>query len=295
MLGPASPAAMWRSITDRAKYAAKTSPGTTASELQREYVYQRLLARVFYDQRQPWVLKGGTALLMRVDDARHSKDVDLLHKAHDLDTALDDLQRTLDQDLGDWMHFSVKSAIPLGANQQPGVEGQQINIHVYCGTNNILQFHIDLVVGSRMTADPDIKTASTVIAVPGIPAPYVRLYPIVDHIADKVCATESSYPNGLSSRGRDLVDIIIMARTQSINGTALRTAIDQERVIRKLPLRQKFVIPGAWATSYSKEAENTSCPASFNEAVQLAQRFIEPVLRADSDERDWLPQHETWA
>lgn len=37
----------------------------------------RFLARVFHAPEAPWVLKGGTAVLARVDDARTTKDVDL--------------------------------------------------------------------------------------------------------------------------------------------------------------------------------------------------------------------------
>ena len=37
---------------------------------------------------RPWVLKGGTAVLARVDDARTTKDVDLLGVLDDIDVAL---------------------------------------------------------------------------------------------------------------------------------------------------------------------------------------------------------------
>ncbi|WP_420811603.1 nucleotidyl transferase AbiEii/AbiGii toxin family protein [Nocardia mangyaensis] len=38
-----------------------------------------MLARVFVDPFGPWILKGGTSLLVRIPGARHSQDLDLLH------------------------------------------------------------------------------------------------------------------------------------------------------------------------------------------------------------------------
>ncbi len=53
-----------------------------------EFVNDRFLARVFHAPDAPWVLKGGTAVLARVDDARTTKDVDLLGELDDIDVAL---------------------------------------------------------------------------------------------------------------------------------------------------------------------------------------------------------------
>src|SRR6266545_3261685 len=73
----ALPAAFRAALTDRLKNLAASSAFTVA-ELQRQFAYDRLLARIFRaPDAQRWVLKGATALLARLDVARHSKDVDL--------------------------------------------------------------------------------------------------------------------------------------------------------------------------------------------------------------------------
>ncbi|MFV2145838.1 nucleotidyl transferase AbiEii/AbiGii toxin family protein [Isoptericola sp. G70] len=292
---PPSPVAMWSSITARAKAASRTS-SKTPGELQREYVYGRLLARVFADQDDSWVLKGGTALLMRVEDARHSKDVDLLHRVRDLSAAEVDLRRVLAQDLGDWMRFVVTGTFPLGGDQQPDVSGMQVNVECFCGAQKIQAFHIDLVVGSLMTADPDVAAAPSVIAVPQIDPPRLRLYPVVDHVADKVCATEAVYPGGReSSRVRDLVDLLVIARTQQIDGSALDAAIAGERTHRGLPGRDAFTVPAAWSTTYAKVAANTPSPSGFDEAVVLAGDFLDPVLQGAVSGLSWSPETGRWA
>jgi len=47
-------------------------------ELRREFLFQRFLALIFSGPPVQWVLKGGASLLMRLGDARFSKDLDLL-------------------------------------------------------------------------------------------------------------------------------------------------------------------------------------------------------------------------
>lgn len=83
-----SPAALRAALTDRLKRLAGTSP-FTVTELQRQFTYDRLLARVFTaPDADRWVLKGAAALLARLEIARHSKDVDLSWQSTvDLDEA----------------------------------------------------------------------------------------------------------------------------------------------------------------------------------------------------------------
>ncbi|MBA2324515.1 MAG: nucleotidyl transferase AbiEii/AbiGii toxin family protein [Pseudonocardiales bacterium] len=58
--------------------------GRTYNQVALEFALQRFLARVFADADSPWVLKGGTSLLVRLAGARHSRDLDLLHPSVDL-------------------------------------------------------------------------------------------------------------------------------------------------------------------------------------------------------------------
>jgi hypothetical protein len=71
--------ALWSAATSRAKTTAKET-GVSSHALLRRFVFDRFLARVFHDPSSPWVLKGGTAVLARVHDARTTKDVDLFHQ-----------------------------------------------------------------------------------------------------------------------------------------------------------------------------------------------------------------------
>jgi len=73
----ASSSAMWESALAQGRPRARER-GVDAQGLQRRLVYSRFLARAFASPDSPWVLKGGTAALMRVPTGRTTKDVDLL-------------------------------------------------------------------------------------------------------------------------------------------------------------------------------------------------------------------------
>lgn len=276
----ATGAAMWRAASARAKSAAKTT-GRPAGELMREFTYERLLARVFDGLDEAWVLKGGTALLARVENARHSKDVDLVARLQDVDDAVEQLRQALGRDLGDFFTFDIVDVqIPDDTDQRPGVHGRTLRIVPTVGTVALNWIKMDLVTGSLMTAEPDHHPAPGLVEVPGIAKPTYRLYPAVDHLADKLCATEALYSGKPSTRDRDLVDIIVIARTQTLSLSKLRTAIGGERTKRGLPERDTFEVPAAWESRFPKTASATRWAADldFAAAIDLARRLLGPAL-----------------
>ena len=91
-----------------------------------------------------------------------------------------------------------------------------------------------------MTATPDDVSALVDIDV-GLPPPSYRAYPVVDHIADKVCAMLETHPRAggdpiASTRYRDLVDLATFARASEIDGAALSKALRSEAQRRDLTL-----------------------------------------------------------
>ncbi|HYO20465.1 MAG TPA: nucleotidyl transferase AbiEii/AbiGii toxin family protein, partial [Dermatophilaceae bacterium] len=105
---PNSPQAFRRSLGDRIKRQAASGHRST-QQLQRQFLLQRFLVRVFADPSGPWVLKGGTGLLIRLPEARHSRDVDLLHTDGDIGTALKELRDLVGADVGDPLIFTLGS------------------------------------------------------------------------------------------------------------------------------------------------------------------------------------------
>jgi hypothetical protein len=108
-------------------------------------------------------------------------------------------------------------------------KGRRIYLVARLGAKLYASFHIDLVVGTAMSGEPDLVEPITSIDIAGLIRPRYRAFPVVDHISDKLIATVESHQSAgevrPSSRVKDLVDLALIARTQVVGGPELRRAI----------------------------------------------------------------------
>lgn len=124
--------------------------------------------------------------------------------------------------------------------------------------------------------------------------PY-RLYPVADQVADKVCATIADYSGRPSSREKDLVDLVVIAVTQTVDAASLRQAIATECAQRRLQFPIAFTIPAHWGPAYARLARNTPAePYGIIAACELMHDFIDPVLLGRISGA-WDPETRTWA
>lgn len=130
-----------------------------------------------------------------------------------------------------------------------------------------------------MTSAPELRT-DPVLDLRGLQAPTMRLYPVVDHIADKLCATQAVYGASgerRSSRVRDLVDLVVLARSQDVDGAALIAALRGEWTHRGLAGTPVFDPPAEWERRYPPEARRAPVVAPFTrfeDAVALVGDFL---------------------
>lgn len=244
--------------------------------------------------------RAATPSLTRVHDARTTKGIDLLAELADLDTAVARLREAVEVDLGDHSRFVITGTRSAsGGTMQPDVEGYKVSIDAYCGVKRRDHFSVDVVTGSVMTAKPDVQTRPGLV--PAVAPTRVRLYPVVDHIADKLCATQSTYGTAgdqPSSRVRDLVDLVVFARTQRIDGTELAEAITAEWTHRGLPGAPFFAPPETWVRLYTAEARRVPACGdilTFDAAVELTTALLGPALDQTATGQQWSPQSRTWA
>lgn len=291
--------ALWAAVTARAKTQALET-GVPAGELVRRFVIDRFLARVFALPGDEWVLKGGNATLTRVRDARATKDIDLAAEISDSSAAHAKLQDATMIDLNDHFRFVVTgSRATSGGAMQPGIAGIKVTIEAYCGAKRRDRFSVDVVSGSVMSTEPDMRSRPSLV--PAIPPVSVRLYPVVDHIADKLCATQSKYGTAgdqPSSRVRDLVDLVVFALTQPVDGRALSDAIAAEWSHRRLLGSPFFDPPKEWGRTYAQLARKVpACgdTVTFDAAVSLVTDFLSPALDRTAAGRIWSPARRDWA
>lgn len=259
----------------------------------------RFLSRVFADgESSEWLLKGGTSMLARVRETRATKDVDLASSTQTTEEAVDALCKCAAQDLGDHIRFELtRNRITGQGDHQPGVETRRL---VFTASDQqtgrwIGDVPVDLVVEPPPVGDIEtIEPANRLRLTRSVRSSPYRLFPIADQVADKVCATHMRYPSGHhSSRVKDLVDLVVIARTQRVDLDQLRLAIETKRVLSRLDPFDTFTTPDDWDTTYRRLATSTQATGKVhdvNTARQLVQELVDPALQPPRHlKQTWVP------
>lgn len=290
-----SPGAFRRALTDKLKAAAEKSRWDLP-QLQRQMAYDRLLERLYLVD-EGWVVKGATALLARDLGVRATIDIDV-YRGIAAKVAERELRDAAARDIGDWFRFE------LGPPQAAGgaADGRRLPVTAYVGETVWAQFHVDLVGSDvTMTGEPEDMPALARVAMPDVEQHGYRVYPLVDHIADKVAATFDRYGDSEapSTRFKDLVDLVAIVTEASVKAEAQMAALASEAKRRRITLPQRFTVPerDLWEPGYAAEARRSllAVAPTLDEALAVVSPFLDPLLdRAgagtwDPKEGRWLP------
>ncbi|MCL2826186.1 MAG: nucleotidyl transferase AbiEii/AbiGii toxin family protein [Eggerthellaceae bacterium] len=274
------------------KAAAKASPMDTSRAISGFY-FHRLLCRVFSEENPLFILKGGQGMLARTIDARSTRDIDLLSNEPEVDAALKELRRLASIDLGDFVTFEFESARPIKTEDEYRT-GMNVSIVPLLGTKRMQAVSIDLVADKTPCEDAERITPSDRIDVAGVPVFDYYVYPVAYAVADKLCAIIETHNEHPSSRVKDLVDILIYATTEAIDGASFSKQVRTETAARKLSLPKSFSLPQQWRDNYhavfAKLCKQTGLPFQFHSLDQgegLARKLIDPMLANEVDGKIW--------
>jgi hypothetical protein len=286
-------------IKDAARKAYEADLSVSIQERIRQATFDRFLCRIFAeDDASEWVLKGGTGMLARVPSSRATRDVDLWHSGFTLEQALNDLRRLASLDLDDHFRFVyVDHSYTLAGDTQPYTDGYRAVFDTYIGVKKSTSVHVDLAIGIGLTGVVSVVPPANRLRLPRLATHDYRLYPIVDQIADKVCATMAIYSTGASSREKDLVDLVVIANTQNVDASSLRIAIASESRRRGLDPFDHFIIPSAWGRTYAQMTRSIPHCANYrgiDAAKVLVSQFLDPVLGSREFSGRWDHVTRVW-
>lgn len=281
--------------------AARRSPRDTGKEIE-AFARDRLLCRVFSETHPSFILKGGQGMLARTGAARETRDVDMLGLSTSLTDSLEDLKRVAALDLDDFFSFEFVSASPIKETEEYR-EGLKVKFSVFCGVQKLPILSIDLVSDPAFHGQPWKKTPEARLVVGDLPVFDYLLYPIEHVIADKVCATYETYDGRPSSRVKDLVDLGIVALSETIDGSAAASQLLLEFKLRKIDLPSQFAIPREWEEtagcrqSYRNLVSQTgyiSQLGDMHSCVKMVRSLINPLLSRSSEGKTWNPAIREW-
>lgn len=295
----ADPAALRQAINERLRALVRDDPQMQLTDLQRQFAYDRLLTRVFLVDRERWVLKGAAALLARLHGrTRHTLDLDLYDQQSGPEEAETGLRDAAAQDVGDFFRFTLSPGRPVA---QAGA-ARRVPIVAYLGATEFASFHVDLVTGLAMTGEPDDADPLVPIELSGLEKVRYRLYPIADHIADKVCALLERHSRGEgasqgSTRYRDLADLVVIAHSEEVQSEDLRVALASETRRRGLSLPTTLPTPTTgWRSGYARVARDVPHlrERDLDAALSTVRTFLDPVFEG-RDADVWDPATMRWS
>jgi hypothetical protein len=108
----------------------------------------------------------------------------MLTRVGDLDEAERALRADAELDLGDYFTFTLNP----GRRIAQGAGSVRVDVVAFLGLDQFASFHVDLVADLVMTGVPDAVSPLVPVELPGLVVASYSAYPLVDHVADKVCA-----------------------------------------------------------------------------------------------------------
>ena len=147
-----------------------------------------------------------------------------------------------------------------------------------------------------MTAEPEPIPPIVPVEIPGLRTVPYRTHPIPDQIADKHAAMIGTYAGRPSTRYRDLVDLVLIATTLTVEPGALHTALLSEYQRRGTTPSTMLSLPSDdWHQGYRKIASSVSDfeILEAGEALDIVRRLVAPAI-AGLIRGTWDPTRLEW-
>ncbi|ORM36235.1 hypothetical protein BFL43_07855 [Williamsia sp. 1135] len=292
----ASEADFRKALLAKLNHIAATSQWKT-QDVARAFALQQFTARIFRSESAPsWVLKGGTALQYRSTEARPTADADLALAAEAADIE-GILRQALRPSPGEPGTFDVRLST---SRANPGLYEGKI-VYSLAG-QRFANASVDINTTRPINYSPEMLTPPPLVAIADLPdLPPLRLYPVHAHVADKLLAMYERHGAGehtLSTRPHDLTDLVIIARSCTVDAGKLAIAVDGEQQRRGVELPVPLTLPNPqWATTYPAMTARSGLPPQFRDphtALTAVNAFVEPVLSGRITAGTWDHTSEKW-
>jgi hypothetical protein len=269
--------------------------GIELQRLRREVVFQRLLARLMAVAPGRWILKGGLALEFRLGRiARSTRDMDLA-RLDSVQAATADFLVAQDVDLDDYFTFSIEKTDAL--DELTTGTAARYRIIARLAGRVFERVVVDVGFGSAAIETPDEVVAPNLLSFAGIGPVKIPTLPMEFHVAEKVHAYTRRYESGVSSRVKDLVDLLLISAHTPFVALDLRCALDSTFEGRgSHPLPDTLPLPpGDWGPSYHNMAREVGITDDITSGYELVSAFLNPVLKGQlPDDARWDPYIAEW-
>lgn len=237
------------------------------TRLRRKIAFDRLLARLFTDSDPLWLLKGGYALELRLQQkARTTRDIDLsipylsrirTQKENSAEMAIlhEKLQEHAEMDLSDWFIYHIGA--PMHDLENAPYGGARFPVEALLDQRMFAVFHLDIGIGDSMTASPEWLTGENSLEFAGIAPCRMATIPKEQQFAEKIHAYTLPRGEHINSRVKDLIDMLLLIDLGLPEASSVKLAIQatfQRRNTHSVPAMLEPP-PQDWLLPYQSLAQ----------------------------------------
>jgi predicted nucleotidyltransferase component of viral defense system len=252
--------------------------GVPAYIVRRQAALERLIVRLTKVAPDRWALKGGMALETRLGErARVSVDLDADH-VHGVEAARADLQRAAVEDIGDHFGFAIVGSEEL---REAGIGlAVRYKLESSLAGRPFEPFQVDVSISVPDPWDAQPARRPGLLTAVGLDPIEVLLVPLERQVAEKLHAFTRTYKGGGTTRGRDLVDLMLVLQNERVDAVLLRDVIRRvfdRRATHPVPARLPAP-PRELAVSYRREAARVGLATNLDDVHRLLGAWLDPVL-----------------
>src|SRR5438874_9027318 len=205
--------------------------GEPLVRMRKRLVFERCMVRLQKKSDSPWVVKGGFALELRMGlHARMTKDLDLcVDMGHfggkKLSSA--EVAQKLREDMGTGGEDGFVFVVSQGEEQLqiPGVHAYRFSVEVRLAGRRFETIRVDVGVGDPLVLPLEKLKGSDLLSFAEIPSPRIRTTSLAQHLAEKVHALTRPFKETISSRVKDLADIMLLMNLGLPDPSVVRKAV----------------------------------------------------------------------
>ena len=249
--------------------------GIGIDRLRRRVIFERVVARLAHAEPGTWVLKGGMALEVRLQDrARLTKDIDLGLRGTVQERV--ELQERLVEALG-VDPFNDRFVLAAGSvtEMQPDGGGHvtwRSSVTARLAGRQFGAIQLDVSPRAHELEQTDALPLPNSLAFAGIEATTVEIIDVNRHAAEKFHAMARDFGDRENTRVRDLLDLILLIENEMLDRDALSAAVYDVWRERDGSARPSAlpVLPASWHDGYERLAENHDLTAQTFAAALAA-------------------------
>ncbi|OGI09793.1 MAG: hypothetical protein A3I68_05530 [Candidatus Melainabacteria bacterium RIFCSPLOWO2_02_FULL_35_15] len=272
-----------RALEDRLNNLSKKE-GIALDRLRKKIAFDRLLARLFKNKQNKWLLKGGYALELYLRDiARTTKDIDLSipeKKKINKEKIRELLQEEAEKDIKDYFQFLIGASYQ--DLHQPVYGGWRYPVEAKLDNRTFTKFHLDVGIGDEIISKPIWQKGHNLLNFAGILPAKVAVIPREQQFAEKIHSYTFPKDKRNNSRVKDLLDLVLLIQHCKLRKAILKQSIEktfQNRGTHHLP--EKLESPPAdWGKVYEKLADECkSSKGNTDEAFRYLDKYWEKLYK----------------